>query len=197
MRLLFDTDLFCKLGIAGLLPDAAHRIGGDMGNCERLPALPHMLRRGRLRQKLGAAACDALLPIAEQMSVLGQASTTWLEQLQAVEEIDPGEAQIFAAAAEHGAMVISGDKRAMRAIKNIEPFPRALNRRIVVFETVLIALCQGLGIEETRRRVQCLLGIDQVVKICFSNPGTDPQECLRSYFDNLSNELDPLVLWSP
>ena len=45
MRLLIDSDAFCKLAASGLLSDAAALFNGE---CGRLPALPHMLRRGQL-----------------------------------------------------------------------------------------------------------------------------------------------------
>lgn len=47
-RLLLDTDIFCKLGVADLLDDTLSILGLKYSDCSRLPALPHMLRRGRL-----------------------------------------------------------------------------------------------------------------------------------------------------
>ena len=75
MKLLVDTDVFCKLGIAGLLDAAAQILGGDRSECRRLAALPHMLRKGRLRDRFGATACDALIPIAEAMPVIPKPTT--------------------------------------------------------------------------------------------------------------------------
>jgi hypothetical protein len=64
-------------------------------------------------------------------------------------------------------------------------------------EAMLIALCERLGPEEVKRRVQPLTGLDRVVSICFSNPNSDPREGLSSYFESLVTELAPLVLWRP
>ncbi len=36
MKLLFDTDAFCKLGIASLLEDVAHIFGATLQECGRL-----------------------------------------------------------------------------------------------------------------------------------------------------------------
>jgi hypothetical protein len=197
MRLLFDTDAFCRLAIGGVFEDSISLLGADVPECGRLPALPYMLRRGRLRRKFGAEACDLLARLADGMPEMVQPGDTWLDRLIAVESIDPGEAQIFAAAAEHGMIVVSGDKRALLALKDVADFPAALAGRIAVPEAILIALCDRLGPNEVRRRVQPLVPADQVVRICFSNPGSDPRDGLRSYFEDLARDVGPLVLWDP
>jgi hypothetical protein len=197
MKALLDTDAFCKLGIGGILEEAVRLLGSELIECSRLPALPHMLRRGRLRKTYGSQACDSLAAIADDIPTLVQAADTWLEKLTAIESIDPGEAQIFAAAADHGDFVVSGDKRALRALRNVEGFPAALTGRIVVMEAILFALCNSLGSDEIRRRVQSLMAADQMVSICFSDPKSDPLEGLRSYFENAITEVAPLVLWDP
>src|SRR5688572_31331079 len=56
MRLLIDSDAFCKLAICELLDDAAAVLGASSAECGRLPALAFMLRKGNLRRKLGAKA---------------------------------------------------------------------------------------------------------------------------------------------
>lgn len=197
MKLLLDSDAFCKLATARLLDDAVRLLGADLSECGRLPALPYMLRKGRLRRAFGAEICDGLISIANAVPIVPQPSEEWLDKLVGVDAIDPGEAQIFAAAAEHGIFVVSGDKRALRMLKGVEGFPPVLAGRIILVEAILIALCEDLGSEEVRRCVQPLIGLDQVVQICFSNPGTDPIEGLRSYFNNLADELVPLILWKP
>lgn len=197
MKLLIDTDAFCKLGIAQLLPDAVNHLGVDLQDCLRLPALPHMLRRGRLRQAFSPDACDALLPMAEAVPPLVQPTGRWLEMLTPIEAIDPGEAQIFATAAEACLIVMTGDKRALRALRSVAGFPHALAGRIVVLEAILLALCTDLGDDEVRRRVQPLVTLDKTVQVCFSEGNPDPSEALLSYYGSLVEEMKPLVLWNP
>jgi len=48
MRLLVDSDAFCKLAASDLLSDAAMLFDAELPDCGRLPALPYMLRRGGL-----------------------------------------------------------------------------------------------------------------------------------------------------
>lgn len=197
MKLLIDTDAFCKLAIGGLLHDAVRLFGADFADCGRLPALPHMLRKGRLRNNFGGPACDAMLVVAEALPSIPQPRESWLDMLTAVPAIDPGEAQLLAFAAEGGRLLVSGDKRALQAIRNIVGFPTALAGRIVVIEAAILALCHRLSTEVVRERVVPLMALDQVVKACFSDSRTDPRRALQSYFDNLEAEVRPLILWRP
>ena len=197
MKLLVDTDIFCKLGVADFLRDAANIFRAELEDCGRLPALPYMLRKGRLRNLYGADACDALIPIATAMPVVPQPSNTWLDPLTPITAIDPGEAQIFAAAAESGLIVVSGDKRALRALKDVEGFAEALAGRIVVLEAVLLALCDKLGHEQISLRIVPLAAFDQIIKICFSPKNPNPREALLSYYSAIVTDVEPLVLWDP
>ena len=196
-QLLIDTDVFCKLTVCGMLPDAIGLLNVDISDCARLAPLPYMLQRGRLRKLYGDQASDAMIPIAEQITIVTQPSVAWLDKLALNQAIDVGEAQLFATAAESGIMVITGDKRALRALKSISDFPAALKGRIIVFEALLIALCDKYGPDIIRTKLQPLIPSENMVKSCFSLGNNDPQNCLLSYYSNLVAELDPLVLWNP
>lgn len=197
MKLLVDTDVFCKLQVAGLFSDAIGLFAADHRDCGRLPALLYMLRRGKLRRRLGEETCDALIPIAVALAVIPQPSDIWLNELIPIEGIDVGEAQLFATAAETGLFVVSGDKRSLRALKGIERFVSALNGRIVVLEAILIALCDRLGADAVRARIGALAAADTMVQVCFSSGNQNPREALVSYYESLAAELVPLVLWDP
>lgn len=191
MKLLVDTDAFCKLGKAGLLEDGIRVLGADLHECGRLPALPYMLRKGRLRESYGTETCDALIPVAEGMPVLPQVSASWIDKLASIDAIDPGDAQILSAAAEFNLMVLSGDKRALRAVKDVEGFPDGLAGRVCSFEAVLLALCQDLGTQQVRDRVAPLSALDKTIAVCFSSGSSNPSEGLRSYYESLAKEVRP------
>ena len=167
MNLLVDTDAFCKLGVAGLIEDAAGVFGTRLPGCGRLPGLPHMLRRGNLVKRYGRDTCDALIPHAEAMPALPKPGAAALDPLAANDAIDPGEAQLFAAAAESGLLVISGDKRAIQALKHVREIHAPLARRLVTLEAILLKLCERLGLEDLRRRVGPLAMHDRAVGTCF------------------------------
>lgn len=197
MKLLIDTDAFCKLAIGNILDDAVGLFLADLASCGRLPALPYMLRKGRLRKILGVQISDGLICLAESIPVLGPPDVEWFDKLASAQTIDPGEAQLYAVAAASGATVISGDKRALRSLKEIAGYAEALTGRIVVLEALLVALCDQLGVVEVGSRVQPLLAYDKVVGICFSPENPDPRGALFSYYQSLATELEPLVLWNP
>ena len=194
MRLVVDTDAFCKLGLAGLLDSAAEVLGVPMTEWVVLPALPHMLRRGRLRRTFGDDACESLLPVASQLRALGHLQSDYLDRLAAEPDVDPGEAQILAAAAEHGALVLTHDKRALRVVATLPEVAQALSGRVVVLESVLLLLCEQLGDDEVARAVQPIHDVDGMVRLCFSG-GSSPRDGLLSYADSLKEEVRPLVLW--
>jgi len=95
-RLLVDSDIFCKLGMAGLLGAAFSILGVTAAEAACLPALQHMLRRGKLRKTFGDANCDGLIPEATAMAKAMDASSEWLDRLVGIDRIDIGEAQLFA-----------------------------------------------------------------------------------------------------
>ena len=197
MKLLVDTDAVCKLAVSGLLPKAVNLLGADVTQCGRLPALPYMLKRGRLRNVYGPSICDELIPVALSMPIVNQYDDVWIEKLMPVQAIDTGEAQIFAAGAATGLLVMTGDKRALRALKDVAVFVDALAGRIVVIEAILIALCDRFGPDEVRQCVQVLASSDKMVQICFSSGNSDPRDGLLSYYGDLTGEIEPIVLWNP
>jgi hypothetical protein len=198
-RLLVDTDVFAKLGIAGLFERLYTLFGVTANQCSRLPALPHMLRRGALPALYGKEQCDRLLPIAESMPVAPNASTAWLSRFASVPQIDPGEAQLFASAAEHQLYVVTGDKRAVVAAAKVEGMADALGGRVAPMEAVLLSFCQLLGRDRVREAVRPLITTEdrkeKMLRVCFSEGNPDPESALRSYINDLKRSAAPLVLW--
>ena len=197
MKLLIDSDGFCKLGVCGLLQDAVGVFGCTLDECGRLPALPRMLRKGRLRQVYGPDSCDTLLALTEAVPVFSTPLNDWLERLAGIPSIDPGEVQIFATAAEKRLFVLTGDKRALLALKDVPMLPAELSRRIATLEAVLLALCHQLGASILHRRLAPLAAYDTMTRICLSSGEAELCSALRSYYRDLVKEVNPLELWDP
>ena len=197
IRILIDTDAFCKLAIGGILEDSLKLFGVGLSECGRLPALPHMLRRGSLRTMYGEDVSDGLLSTAINMPVVGSVADSYLDLLIAIPDIDPGEAQLFAKATATDLHLITGDKNSLRALKDAQEISMALSGRIIVLESILLNLCETLGLEELDQRIQRLGQFDNVVRICFSEYNDDPMSCLLSYFHRLEAEVSPITLWQP
>ena len=197
MRVLIDTDAFCKLATCGLLVESIEVLGADLRECGRLPALPYMLRRGSLRRVYGPENCDAIMAIADEMPSVGASSGTLLSELVSSADIDPGEAQLLSMAADTDLYLITGDKRSLRALANLTKIVAAFAHRIVTLEGILLALCKRIGPEEVRGRVKGLRAPDNVTRVCFGELTVDPVACLLSYFRSLTREVRPLALWFP
>jgi hypothetical protein len=197
MPLLVDSDLFAKLGVADLLTPLLEVLGVELAECRRLPALPHMLRRGGLPRLYGQPACDRLIATAEMMEAAPSPLTEWLERLSGIPQIDPGEVQLLACAAESSLMLVTGDKRALIAVAAVDGFSDALAGRIVTLEAALLSLCEHLGDDRVRAAVAPLLAKDHTLRICFSPTNANPREALVSYFESLKREVAPLILWEP
>jgi hypothetical protein len=196
-RLLVDTDIFCKLGIAGLLEQAIGLFGIPLAECGCLPALPHMLRRGRLPKVFGAEACGKLIPLAESLSATALPTTPSLERLVGVDRIDVGEAQLLAIVADLDALMLTGDKRALAAVAQLPDYPQLLAGKIVTLEAVLLSLCMTVGNDAVRLAVQQIIATDVMVRVCFSSASADPRDGLRSYITTLKRDVAPLQLWEP
>lgn len=197
MKVLVDTDAFCKLGLAGLLTDAAAVLGAQFADCARLPALPHMLRRGSVPKRFGQTNCESLQDLAGAIPPLQPVEGPWLDRFLPVPGIDPGEAQLFSAAADQKLFVLSGDKRALRAIGAVEGAVDGLAGLVVTVEAALIALHRSIDANDLRSRVAALRPFDTTVGICFSDSNSDPLTALWSYYRNLASEVAPLALWQP
>lgn len=197
IKLLIDTDIFCKLGVAGLIREAINIFGATPQQCGRLPALPYMLKKGRLSKRYGESACEILQPIAGSMPTMPQPGNKWVEKLIGIEAIDTGEIQLLAAAAEYNSILLTGDKRALQALKGLPDFTQALDGKIAILEAILLVLCKQIGTEEVRRRILPLTTSDKMTEICFSQGNHDPTQCLQSYYERLAGDLTPLNLWEP
>jgi hypothetical protein len=197
LPLLIDTDAFCKLAMAGVIDETLNLLGSDRPHCSRLPGLPHMLRRGRLRKNLGDAICDSLIPIAESLPIVGQASSAWLDLLAPISAIDPGEAQLFALAAEKRITVLSADKRAIQVLKNVPEFVEPLGSRIVVLEAALLGVCRVHGSNLVQTRIGALKSHDTMVRIVFSSGNPHIEAALESYLNHAATEAAPIDLWRP
>jgi hypothetical protein len=197
IRVLIDTDAFCKLAISGLLSDALAILNVNTSQCGRLPALPYMLRKGALPRIYGAEACSGIVDFAMGVASITDPDPEWIDRLLQVPDIEVGEAQLFAFAAANSLMVITGDKRSLQALKNIDIYIDALAGRIVVLEALLLILCNQLGQDELRNRIGGIIESDKMLKICFSSENSDLRQGLESYYRDIVCSVQPLLLWDP
>jgi len=177
------------------MEEAIHILGFERGNCRRLPALPHMLRKGTIFKRYGGPTCAAILPSVMSIEAVSNANPEVLDRLIGLPLVDPGEARLLALVVSNGDCIFTGDKRSLKTIKDLPDITQAVNGRIVILETLLMAMCDEHGPEWLRERIQPLRAHDRVVGVCFAEATTNPRAALRSYLDSVKAELAPLVLW--
>jgi hypothetical protein len=197
MKVLIDTDIFCKLAAANLLSDAVALFEADLADCGRLPALPYMLKKGSVAKQVDQGSRETLLETSKSVPAIVGTGNEWLDTLAPYSDINVGEAQLFAHAAEFGCVLMTGDKRALRTLKEIPLLCQKLAGLVAPLEALLLALCDRLGIEEMRRRLPPAMSMDTVVQICFGGADIDPRLGLHSYLQSLTTEVAPLVFWRP
>jgi hypothetical protein len=154
-----------------------------------------MLRGGTIFKKYGQHACGSMMPSAMSIEAIPNADPEVLEKMRDLTSVNVGEAQLVALAVSNGDFVLTGDKNSLKALKDVGDIARAVNGRIVILETILLAMCDVLGPERLRERIQPLRDHDLVVGVCFTEATSDPRGALRSYVDSIKAELAPLVLW--
>ena len=197
MKVLVDTDAFCKLASCGLLAPALQALGCSMADARRLGALPFMVRRGSLARQLGADLAAKILKEVEQVPVAPEAPAAWLQLiLDAEADIDPGEAQLLAVAADTpGCLLITGDKRALRCVHLVPGLAGALSGRVVTLEALMSHLCSRTTLMQVKHQIQPVLFLDASLKACFSS--TDSLEGLANYQEDLAREVTGGLLWEP
>lgn len=143
--LLFDNDAFIKLTVAGLLDDAIALFAAADDQVCRLGTLPHACCRGRLLQSYTAPELDAVKTECARFRGVPPSAHRLREQLASLDQVDPGEVELFAAAVEHNAVVVTGDKRAIGAVCALGDDAGEVLRHVVPLDAVMAALCQKLG----------------------------------------------------
>lgn len=196
MELLVDTDAFYKLGLCGLVERVAAALGSSASETRRLPALPHMLKRGGLAKRLGPENAAALQTMASAFNPLSPPSEVWLAKMTGLPNIDPGEALLFAACIEEDGRVLTGDKRAIRAVAAVDEIKVALTGRLVTMEAALLALGQVEDLTELKADITPAMQHDSMLRVCFSE-GADPRAALDSYLRSFVAEVGAELLWMP
>jgi len=126
-----------------------------------------------------------------------EASAEWLDKLAGAVAIDPGEAQMYALAAEHGVLALTSDKRALKAVTSMPEVYTKLDGNVVTIEAVLLGLSLQLAEADLRARGKVLGAYDQMAKAVFASSNSSLHEALGSYLGSLETDSQPMKLWRP
>lgn len=198
MEVAFDTDAFCKLGEAGLLVPFLEALRVPPTRCARLGRLTRQLQRAGWLRPLSQQRRDELFDLAAQMTVATPRPGGWHDRIAAVGgDLGSGEAALFALVADGDvALVVTGDKRALRAAAAVEPLVERLAGRLLVLEQAAAVAVDALSAgAEAHLRERGALVLDVMLASCLRS--TDRRAALGQYVSELERELPKGLLWAP
>lgn len=203
--LYLDSDLFVLLAGANLLGDLIEGVGFDVKTTRRLRPLPRMLERGALSRRLPRSLRQRALAWCSVIPGIEAApSPRTVDRLLRLEDLDPGEAILFALAAEaEGSLIGTGDQRACRALGRAQGLGDVRDRlmgKVICLEASLEALLKRMDFREFAEALTTVREHNQTLRVLSSQGAATPQEdfetALTSYLDDLASEAGEL-LWRP
>ncbi len=190
----FDSDIFVLFAGAGLIPELVSVAGFELAEARRLQPLPHMLRKGPLARKYPPGIRQKAEAWCAEIPTISQApSPTLVDQLIEIQDVDAGEAILFALVAEtNGALLTSGDKRACRALSNAEGLEavRALLRgKVVSLEAALRLLLERIGYPTLTEALTMVREYNQTLRVILSQGELTSETAFRDGLDSYSRDL--------
>lgn len=197
-RLLMDNDALLKAAHWGLLDVVPTLVGGTWADAACLPTFPPRVQRAEPKLFADAGVASTL---AQRLAItvpLPEPDVTMLSALQSEPGIDAGELLLFGAlAATPGAVLLTGDKRALRAVTLTSARSR-FQQRVVCVEQLLSHALDQLGAETLVAQVRRWTPRDQAALAIFGRQGdkseTDLREGLGSYVRSLDGETGGLLV---
>lgn len=204
MRLLIDVDAMCKLAHWNLLSELPQLTGVAWASSSSLASLKYRALKaqskldGRLFRSPEAAA--EVVRVVALMPQLLQPSTEMLPEFQDISGIDAGEAVLLSAlASAPDTMLLTGDKRAVRALAGMDGGVRkGFSRRIVPVELVILGALDQFGLEWLRARVCPWKAIDVAVSVVMGSrcdaSEASVRQALTAYLGELTALCDPSLI---
>ena len=165
-----DIDIFCKLAAWDLLDHIPELFQCTWKDVATLSTLKYRILReinsSQFRLLCSLTAAEKALSILGAMQQLPEAETERITTLQAIPTVDPGEAILFAIAAQYPlSYLLTGDKRAVIGVATAaQNYPiLRLNKQVVCLEQVIRALLLTKGIDWLRSKVCPRRCIDKAI----------------------------------
>lgn len=194
MKLLIDVDALAKLAHWSLPEELPTIVGVPLSQCVTLTSMRFRAQRAQLKPdgKLfhSTDAANAAIRTMDHMLPSLPADIQLLPFLQNLTGIDAGEAVLLSALSAPGARLLTGDKRALKALAELMAYQRAhFSGKIVVVEQVLLAALKLHGIDWLRERVCPYKSIDKAVGIVMGHRCDASEKSVREGLESYINEL--------
>jgi len=204
MKLLMDVDALAKFSNWNLVAHVPGALGFDTSQCATVSSLRYRAQQSvhKPDQKLFHTpdAASQALEIIGQMCPLASLDPMQLAPFENIVGIDPGEAILFAEVlANPETFVLTGDKRALRALSGLEAGLRAgLSGRVVLIEQVLLRLLDQNDLEWVRRHVCPAKSLDKAVSAIMGSRCDANEESVRqglaSYIGEIARLFEPALI---
>ncbi|MFY9343326.1 MAG: hypothetical protein WAT39_12595 [Planctomycetota bacterium] len=176
MTLFLDNDVLVKLASWDLLEDGITACGSEPGDVTVLPTTRFWLGlAGRKKCKYPSEVEARLQSFLAVARVCAGDPAAGDGSLPRVDNVDPGDAILIAAAAESaGSLLVTGDKRCILAVATVPAFATyaaRLTGRVLCLEQVLLRTIDRLGFEQVKQRVvgSNQLALDTSVRAAFGS----------------------------
>lgn len=196
--LYLDSDLLVLLAGAGLLAQVIEVLGFEQSEARRLDPLPFMLEKGRLAERYPEGIRQRAKAWCSQIPPLDVVpSSGVLERLGAKADVDPGEAFLFAAAADSASsVVVTGDKRACRALA--ESGVPELHGKVLCLESCLLLLLRSVDFRFLVDSLAIVREYHQTLRVVLpqgaSTSEVDFRTGVESYWRDLLAQTGDLLL---
>lgn len=201
--LLVDADALAKLSHWNLLDDVEVATGRRWSDASTFSSLRVRAVKAvdRPDGKLfrSSEAAQRASRVLEQMRPLPLVQDSLIAWAERATGIDPGEAQLFSVAMNSDALVLTGDKRALRTVSALsEAVWRPLCGKVMIVEQVVSVALQQRGLFDLRARICPDREIDRAIAFVMGSncdaSEDSVSEGLRSYVSEIRNLTDPSLL---
>ena len=201
--LLADNDVLLKLAHWGLLDALPSCFGKQWTDVATLESIKHRARRADPKLFEAPEIAKALSAKLETAAELPAPRSEDLSRLQDIVDLDAGEVELISAAlANPGAILITGDKRAMRALARPElaDIAAQLAGRLVCLEQLLQRIAATEGAQCVIDGVLLKREKDSGIRAIIGPAGCSHEHLaigLASYVDDLRKQTGELLQEQP
>ncbi|WP_325130783.1 hypothetical protein [Arenimonas sp.] len=195
-----DNDVLLSAAHWGLLDQVPTMVGATWSEVSVLTSLPPRTKKADPKLFKDPAVAAALAPYLARCAPLPDPEVSLIARLQGRQDIDVGEQVLFAAAGNAPeAFVVTGDKRAIRALAAVhaQGLIPELTGRVMCLEQLLWHALSTLGPNELLRRVREYPDRDMATLAILGRTGSKSQaqieEGLTSYLKDL-NQTSPELM---
>ncbi|MBP9888373.1 MAG: hypothetical protein KBF93_18890 [Leptospiraceae bacterium] len=158
----------------------------------------YFLKNKRLKEKYPQSILNRCLDFCERVSVIEDFDDEMNGRLSSLEDIDPGEAMLFAASVLYSeSIILTGDKRSIESLANFEDKEKFKNR-IMILEQIIQRYIALKGFDVIKNKVIPFKEFDTSIRAIFGSGDLSNLEnveiVLISYINDLRSKTGNLLM---